>query len=212
LPADRTRWGWHLGGTLQLRGTLRKTKATTDDVSVQVLKNGVTVFSQLVTAATVNATGIALATGTPTAPDITVAAPTTVNGNPQVDKLEVKIAADSPIDVTAVQLDSQLYYIKTDNPAIPLTDSSGKPTIALQIPADTDIYPRNSLTAPNAPWVSDLARTVTVHASLNVAANSGAGEVVVTAKTASGLVGKKSISVVPNTTASQTVSADFDVP
>ncbi len=203
-----------LGGTLHFQGTLHKTKATTDDVTVQVLKNGVTVFSQLVPAATVNAAGIALASGTPTAPDITVAAPTTaVNGNPPVvDKLEVKIAADSPIDVTAVQLDYQLYYIKTDNPAIPLTDSSGKPTIALQIPSDTDIYPQNTLTAPNTPWVSDLARTVTVHASLNVAANSGAGDVVVTAKTASGLVGKKSISVVPNTTAAQTVATDFDVP
>ncbi len=108
-----------------------------------------TVFSQTVSAATVNAAGISLASGTLTAPDITVAAPTTVNGKPQVDKLEVKIAADSPIDVTAVQLDYQLYYVKTDNLSIPLTDSSGKPTIALQIPADTDIYSQNTLTAPN---------------------------------------------------------------
>jgi len=204
-----------LGGTLHFQGTLRKTTATTDDVTVQVLKNGVTVFSQLVPAATVNAAGISLASGTATAPDITVAAPTTVNNKPQVDKLEVKIAADSPIDVSAVQLDYQLYYVKTDNPSIPLTDSSGKPTIALQIPADTDIYPQNTLTAPNTPWVSDLARTVTVHASLNVAAmaaSSTAGDVVVTVKTATGLVGKKTVAVVPNTTASQTVTADFDVP
>ncbi len=51
---------------------------------------------------------------------------------------------------------------------------------------------------------------MTVHASLNVAAmaaSSTAGDVVVTVKAASGLIGKKTITVVPNTTAAQTLSA-----
>ncbi len=207
-----------LGGTLHFQGTLHKTKATSDDVTVQVLKNGAPVFSQLVTAATVNAAGVPVASGTTTNPDIIVAAPTTVNSKAVVDKLEVKIAADSPIDVSAVQLDYQLYYVKADNPAIPLTQCSTptdcKPTIVLQIPADTDIYPQNTLTVPNTPWVSDLTKMVTAHASVNVAPSAtptvAAGEVIFTVKTSAGVVAKQTISV-PASAASQTVSADVPV-
>src|SRR5262249_32915621 len=139
-----------------------------DDVTVQVLKNGAVVFSQLVTASTIN-NAIALTTEDPTAhsgtphPDITVAAPTTNAGRVQSDNLEIRVAADSPIDVSAVQLDYQLYYVKTADPKVPLTDSSGKPVIVLRIPADTDIYPQNSLTAPIAPWVSDVTGNATAH-------------------------------------------------
>lgn len=194
-----------LGGTVRFQGTLHKTKATTDDVTVQVLKNSVVVFSQLVSAATVNAAGIGLTTT-----DFAVAGPTFVNNTLQSDKLEVKIAADSPIDISALQLDYHLFYVKADNPSVPLTDSSGNPTIALTIPADIDIYPQNTLTAPNTPFVSGLTQSVTAHASLTVAKAASAGDVIVTVKNASGVVGKKTISV-PASSLPQTLAADIPV-
>jgi hypothetical protein len=222
-----------MNGTLRFQGTLHKTRATTDDVTVQVLLNGNTaapVVSQVVPAATGSPPA-----DTPLTPtDFKVVAPTLVNGAivGQADKVEVKIAADSPIDASAVALDYQLFYVKADNtcplpPAAqppnctpPVVDSTGQPLkdangsliFALQVPADTDIYPQNSLTAPNTPWASDLTRTVTAHASLNVGPNATAGDVVVTVKTSNnGLLGKKTISVPVSTTA-QNVATDFDIP
>ncbi len=183
-----------LGGTVHFQGTLHKTKATSDDVTVQVLDNGAAVFSQLVTAATVNAVAL-----TPT--DITVKAPTATSQ----DRLEVRVVVDSPIDVSAVQLDYQLYYTRTDTPGIPLTDASGNPTIALQIPADTTIYPQNTLTAPNTPWVSTVTGNATANFNLTVGAFSGGTDntVVLTVKRMdpSGVgvrVGKQTISVSPS--------------
>jgi hypothetical protein len=212
-----------LAGSLRFQGTLQKAKATSDDVTVQVLKNGAVVFSQLVTASTIN-NAISLTTEDPTAhsgtphPDITVAAPTTNAGRVQSDNLEVRIAADSPIDVSAVQLDYQLYYVKTADPKVPLTDSSGKPVIVLRIPANTDIYPQTSLTAPVTPWVSDASGNATAHVSVNLGPFVGFGsastatdnQMVFTVKNASGVVAKKSIALSPGT-APQTVVADVPV-
>ncbi len=176
-----------LAGTLEFAGRVHKTRATSDDVTVQVLKNGSVVFNQLVSAATVNAAGIPLTTT-----DIPVVAPTAT----AQDRLEVRIAADSPIDVTTLQLDYTLAY--TNNP-----------TIALDIPADVDIYAENTLVAPRSPWTSDLARTVTTHASLNVAADNPAGTVNVTVKSAAGVVARGSITV-PHSVLPQTVATDIN--
>src|SRR5262249_33083327 len=141
---------------------------------------------------------------------IPVSAPTFVNNKLQSDKLEVKIAVDSPIDVSALQLDYKLFYIQTTNPGVPLTDSSGNPTIVLTIPADIDIYPQNTLSAPNTPFAPDLARPVTAHASLTVAKAASAGEAIVTVKTTGGVVGKKSIPV-PASALPQALATDFDI-
>src|SRR5262249_29334593 len=84
------------------------------------------------------------------------------------------------------------------------------PTIVLTIPADIDIYPQNTLSAPNTPFVSDLARTVTAHASLTVAKAASAGEAIVTVKTTGGVVGKKSIPV-PASALPQALATDFDI-
>src|SRR5207237_10593494 len=106
-----------INGTLRFEGTLHKTKATTDDVAVQVLLNGNPLMNQVVPAAA----------GSPpvdtplTTTDFKVVAPTLVSGAivGQQDKVEVKIAADSPIDVSAVGLDYQLYYVQADNTCPP---------------------------------------------------------------------------------------------
>src|SRR6266542_2147013 len=194
-----------LGGTLEFAGTLLKTKATSDDVTVVVIKNGDLahpVFSQLVPAATFNATMPIHLTTT----DFDVVAPTST----AQDKLEVRILADSPIDATALQLDYKLYYVSVTGSTVGLKDANGNPTIVLDLPPDIDIYPENSLTAPRSAWVSDLTRTVTAHASLNVAADNAAGDVIVTVKSATGVVARGTI-IVPHSALPQTVSKDISV-
>lgn len=191
-----------LKGTVRFEGTLKKTAATSDDVTVLVLKNGIPVFTRVVTAATVNAAGI------PLSGDFPVLAPTDTTR----DQVEVRIAVDSPIDVTALDLDHKLFYIAADpvnGQSIPLLDSNNKPTLVLPIPADTDIYPENTLTAPRQPWVSNLAGAVTARATLTVAGDSGGGAAIVTVKSAAGILAKQTLTV-PN---SPLPSAPFvDIP
>ncbi len=192
-----------LKGTVRFEGKLFKTKATTDDATVLVLKNGVPVFQQVIAAAAVDPNGIPLTGVFP------VDAPTDTSK----DKVEVRIAVDSPIDVTALRLDHKLYYIQADpvdGQQIPLTGQDGSPTLVLQIPADTDIYPSNTLTLPRQPWVSNISGAVTARASLNVGPNSGGGDVFVTVKNAAGLVAKGKITV-PNSSSQQLVSTDFPI-
>jgi RHS repeat-associated protein len=212
-----------LAGTLRFEGTLTKPRTTSDDVTVQVLKNGVVVFSQVVTATTTTSGGpISMATQDPAAnpgtqhPDIAVAAPTTVNGKTKADNLEVRIAADSPIDPTAVQLDYKLYYVAATgvDPSV-IKDAQGNFTkkIALQIPANTDVYPQNTLSAPNTPWVSNVNGNATAHASVTVGPFAGGPDnsVAFTVKNASGVVAKKIIPVTLSTVG-QTLTADVPIP
>jgi RHS repeat-associated protein len=196
-----------LKGKVRFEGTLFKSNATTDDVTVLVLKNGVPVFQQLIDAATVSLTGIPL-TGDFTVVPPAGPTPETLTGG---DRVEVRIAVDSPIDVTALRLDHSIYYIEADpvnGQQIPLFGSNGVPTIVLKIPADTDIYPQNTLVAPREPWVSDRSGTVTAKASLTVAPNSGGGEVIVTVKSETGIVAKKKINV-PDSAALQSPSQEL---
>ena len=84
-----------LDGVVHFDATVNKTRVTTDDVTVLVLKNGTPVISQVIPAATVSS-------AIPVSGDITVAAPVTSGTTVTSDKLEVKLAIDSPIDVQAL--------------------------------------------------------------------------------------------------------------
>lgn len=176
-----------LKGTVKFDARLRKTAATSDDVTVIVLRNGVPVITNVISAATVNTSGIDVS-GT-----FDVAAPT----GSSADQVEVRIAVDSPIDVTVLEWEPRLYYtsaVDQNNAPLQTVDANGNPILEVTVPADIDVYPNSTLTSPSKPWTSTLNRTVTVHAEVG-AANSSGGEVVLTVKTRSGLVAKRRFTV-----------------
>jgi RHS repeat-associated protein len=192
-----------LKGRVKFEGTLYKSKVTSDDVTVLVVKNGTPVFQQLIPRDTVSVAGI------PLSGDFLVASPTDTTR----DTVEVRIAVDSPIDVTVLRLDHTLYYIEADpvnGQQIPLTGAGGAPTLVLQIPAGIDIYPANSLVAPQETWVSNMDGTVTAHASITIGPDNGGGDVFVTVKDEAGLVAKHKIAVA-DSGSSQDIKSSFSV-
>lgn len=176
-----------LAGTVRVEGTLTKSAATSDDLTVLVIHNGAVVHSVPVAA---TATGdVAVST------DIDVAAPVPAGDPAQpgsADSVVVRIAADSPVDPTVLSFAPRLYYTQAFDGAteIPvLADLDGdlvadEPALELEVPYDIDIYPRNDLTAPAEPWASDLdeARTVTVSGQVDAVASTEPGTVVLTVK------------------------------
>lgn len=100
-----------LDGTLRLSGDVVKSAATTDDVTVLVLKNGQPVVSQVVPAASSGPVTVAR--------DLTVA---------KEDRLELRLKVDSPIDVSTLSWQPKLAYA---DPA---------DTIEFTPPFDIDVY------------------------------------------------------------------------
>ncbi|HSK26622.1 MAG TPA: SpvB/TcaC N-terminal domain-containing protein [Jiangellales bacterium] len=159
-----------LEGTVRFEATFTKSAPTSDDVRLLVLHDGTAVLNQPFAAAF---------TGTQ---DVSVDFPVDGPSGSTADKVEVRIAVDSPVDPTTMSLEPRLYYLDANDGTGPVdvTDDDGNPTLTLNTPYDIDIYPRNTLTGPSTPWTSTLGRTVSVNAGL--AASDGGGTAVLTVK------------------------------
>ena len=165
-----------LTGTVHLAGTFHKAAPTTDDVTVLVLQNGKTVFSQTVPAAQ--------------AGDVPVSQDIQVN---QGDTLALREKIDSPIDIIQLSWDPQLYY--TSSPSGSVTDGNGNPLVQLHPAYDTDLYPADDLNGvPQQAW--PVPATGTVHVSPLLTVASGAnGTVTFTVKRKGALVFKEPVTI-----------------
>ena len=176
-------------GTVRLSGDLHKLGVTTDDVTLLVLKNGVTVSSQ-----TLNwdQTGD-IATNV----DIAVA---------QNDRIKLRVKVDSPVDVSKLQWKPNLFYVAVGAPAYTIDgqnfnvagvqDSNGDYIIQLHPPYDIDLYPDDGLTALQTPLTVPFDATITVTTQLASAAHPDAtGTVNFTVKKPGELLAKRAIPV-----------------
>ncbi|MBC6448672.1 SpvB/TcaC N-terminal domain-containing protein [Actinokineospora xionganensis] len=122
-------------GTLRLTGDVVKSKATSDDVTVEITKgNGVhapaTVFTRVLPAASTGTTAIDLS--------IPVS---------MFEKMSWRVRSDSPIDASALSWVPKAHY--TTAPGVErLVDDTGQPTLVINPPFDMDMFPANTLTAP----------------------------------------------------------------
>ncbi len=181
-----------IDGTVQFEATLKKTAATSDDVRVLVTKNGTPVVNTLIAGSTVNATGINLDTS------IAVTA---------LDELEVRIAVDSPIDVTVLDWMPKLFY--TASPSAQVTDDLGDPIIVLDVPYHIDIYPEDNLTSTRAPYVAPGDGTVLVRGDVAGLGLPSGTEVVLTVKKRDALVAKATMTTNALGVGNVSVSATF---
>ena len=172
-------------GTVRLTGTVRKTRATTDDVRIVVDHNGTNLL-----AATPPIPAGAVG-DFPVSAEFNVRAPRTGPGCENgelcvVDRVGLRLGVDSPIDVTALTWTGaggrggpQLYYVTATRDGQPVTthDPSGHPIVQLRPPYDIDLYDQSNLRAPQGTWTvpddgdQDRAevRTVTVKAEVRLA-------------------------------------------
>jgi RHS repeat-associated protein len=166
-----------LNGTVRLTGTLHKTGTTSDDIAVEVLKNGQVVTSQPMTGA---ATG-----DIPVQADLTVA---------KGDTIALHVKVTSPIDVSKLAWTPSLYYLSSPDVS-KVTDDAGNPTIQLHPPYDIDTYPTSNKTSPQSPeWTAPATETVTLQPIINVAAGTN-GTATFTVKRRGALVTKCTITI-----------------
>lgn len=138
-----------LDGTVRVTGDFEKLRKTTDDIAVQIIKNGAAVGSAVFIGR--DSTGV-----TPVSLDFAVA---------QDDDIQLRLKIDSPVDLSAFSWLPRLYYLDaTDaggNP-VEVTDALGNPTLDLQAPVDIQMYPRNNLSAPLNTWTAPANGSVEV--------------------------------------------------
>ena len=177
-----------LNGTLHLSGDLHKTGATTDDVTLLVLKNGAQVFAQSKAADAVG--------DIPVSVDIPVA---------KQDSIQLRVKVDSPIDVRQIQWTPTLFYTASPDTS-PIVDGSGRALVQLHPPYDVDLYPVTDLTAPQQAWTVPADETVTVSPHIS-AAPGASGSVTFTVKRQGALLAKRTIAITDGVAA----GADFDL-
>ncbi|MBP2324772.1 RHS repeat-associated protein [Kibdelosporangium banguiense] len=163
-------------GTLHLSGDVSKVGPTTDDVAVVITRNGQDVFTGNLPAATGGTVAINL--------DI----PVTAN-----DTLSWRLRVDSPIDAGALHWVPSAHYTAADG-GVPVFDQNGNPTMKIAPPYDLDMYPVDTLTAPQGSYTATRSGELTVQPELAV--NGGDSRVVFTVKRRGALLAKKVIDIV----------------
>ncbi|HVQ93577.1 MAG TPA: GH-E family nuclease [Mycobacteriales bacterium] len=166
-------------GTLHLSGALTKPAVTTDDVTAVVTRNGATVFTQTLPAAQ---------TG-----QIPVDADIPVERGQQ---LQWRIQVDSPIDLARLDWTPVAEYTAAEG--VPrLIDENGNAILRVEPPYVVDMYPVDTLTAPQQSFTAPASGTLMVVPSLAVEAGDTTtdGRVVFTVKRRGALLGKQVITI-----------------
>ncbi|MHC4177663.1 MAG: toxin TcdB middle/N-terminal domain-containing protein, partial [Planctomycetota bacterium] len=136
-----------LDGELHVEGDFIKSHKTTDDITIQVFKNGAIVGSQTIGRDQ---------TGTfPFTTEFSVVA---------TDEVLLRLKIDSPVDLSAFSWTPRLFYLSATQGGqpVPVTDSEGNPTLNLNPLVDIQIYPATDLVAPQVTWTAPSTSTITV--------------------------------------------------
>ena len=168
-----------LTGVLHLGGTLEKSGATTDDVTLLITKNGAEIHRETL--------GFAETRTVTLSKDVAVA---------QLDTLEWRILVDSPIDAGRIRFAPTAHYAAAEG-VDAVEDASGRPVIQVNPPFDMDVYPVSNLAAPQAPYVASRTGSLPVKARF-VLGGLRAGETaeaVLTVKRPGALLAKHPITI-----------------
>jgi RHS repeat-associated protein len=184
-------------GTVHIAGNLIKSAVTTDDVTMMLLVNGQPALQQTLAADQI---GTIVPSG-----DIAVS---------KGDKLELRVAIDSPITLSAIQWNPSLYYASTpdvDNSGnpIPVFDAQGNPIVELHLGYDEDQYPVDGLAAPQAAWTAPSTGTVTVTPQITGQPDA-TGTIVFTVKRPGARLAKQSITMTAGIAAASPVVVDVN--
>jgi RHS repeat-associated protein len=174
-----------LDGTVNVIANLNKLAPTSDDVSLILLKNGSVVALQLIAG---GRTGVTIFSQT-----LSVQKSQFDNQGHLTqagDKLELRLAADSRVDVT------KLVFDPTNPPTIAYTASpdipQGNALPSLEFPVGVDLYADSDQTQALAAFVAPVSGSFSFDAQISGAT---AGTVIVTAKSPGVLLAKQTLSL-----------------
>lgn len=190
-------------GKVQLTGELKKLGATSDDVTIEVLKNGEVIDSQTLAGDRIGSIVLKQ--------DIDVVAK---------DRLMVHVKLDSPIDLSKLQWNSEnlpiVSYQSSEDPEIeqPVIGADGKPIYRYAIVSNYDVYPLTDVTTPLEAWPVPQSGTYTVKPLLAMTPGETTADstLTLTVKRAGELVAKQAITVTNNVISNDTftISATQD--
>lgn len=158
-------------GQVRLTGSFQKRGTTSDDVRLVVAKNGIPLITRLVPAAQADVTldfDEAIEIGVdanliPSQLDLPLTAEEKQQAADrmnvpleQLDRLEFRIEADSPVDLSRLSWAPQLFYTAVDGPD-EILDEEGNYQIRIVPPVDADLYPDSALIAPQTAWQAPKA-------------------------------------------------------
>jgi RHS repeat-associated protein len=165
-----------LTGTLHLSGDVIKSGPTSDDVTVVISRNGTDVFSHT------------LAAGSGGTAAVNLDIPVTTN-----DLLSWRLKVDSPIDAGTVSWTPRAHYTVAQG-VDEVFDQNGNPILTISAPYDQDVYPANTLTAPQGFYTAQSTGTISVQPSISFNAPPNS-RVVFTVKQRGALLAKKVIDI-----------------
>ncbi|MFG2999081.1 SpvB/TcaC N-terminal domain-containing protein [Streptomyces sp. NPDC048340] len=169
-----------VNGTLRLTGDVVKSKATSDDVTVVIEKGngvhaGTEVFRKVLPAASTGTSAI----------DVSIPVST-------FEKMSWKLKTDSPIDASAVSWAPKAHYTAAQG-VESVVDAAGNPTLVITPPYDLDMYPANTLAAPQQSYKATKTGQLKVRPKVSLNFNFfGDAKIAFTVKKRGGqLVGKR---------------------
>ncbi len=194
LAGRRGKLTMPITGTVHLGGELKKTKTTSDDVSISITQNGTEVYRNTVPWDETGTFNVSQ--------DISVK---------QKDELVWRVLADSQVDAqfdaSNVTFKPSMYYSAADGYDT-VTDNDGKPFISIDPPYEMDLYPVNTLTAPQEFLVTAATGTLIAVPSLEINSSIAVPrEVAFTAKRTGALLGKGIITITRDVDGNLVVSA-----
>ncbi|MEO3780224.1 SpvB/TcaC N-terminal domain-containing protein [Micromonospora sp. B11E3] len=166
-------------GTLHLSGDLTKRAATTDDVTVLITRDNAPVLERTLTADTTGTVPVDL--------DVPVQ---------QGQVLRWRVAVDSPIDLDQLTWTPRAHYT-TAQGLDRVTDADGDPLIDLYPPYAIDMYPADTLTAPQQAHrvTADGQVTVTPNLAFDFGTATPTARVTFTVKRRGDLLAKQHIDI-----------------
>jgi RHS repeat-associated protein len=177
-----------LTGTLRITGDLVKTAATSDNVTVLITHDTTDYEGNPVTNELIRKVLPAASTGTtPINLSVVVAAR---------ERLSWKLLVDSPIEASALQWTPKAHYTQAYG-VDSVVDDAGNPTIVVNPPYELNLYPLNTLIAPQGSYTATRTGTLIVEPNIQLRSNSENAKIFLTVKKRGGtLLGKRSIDIV----------------
>ncbi|UWQ09737.1 SpvB/TcaC N-terminal domain-containing protein [Aliiroseovarius crassostreae] len=182
-------------GTVQISGTLNKTAATTDDVVLDLLVNGVVVDSHTFAAGSTGSYSISESL----AVVALVVDTNTGTVTQEADTIAVRLSNDSRIDASA------LNWSATDTPRFTYTafadgsdvvDGNGNPTVEVDLYSTINLMAGSNFSTPATAWTVPETGTYLLTPEVDLSAGVPDGSMVLTFKSGGNRIYKNTLSVV----------------
>ncbi|MDQ1495831.1 MAG: hypothetical protein QOG69_2314, partial [Actinomycetota bacterium] len=193
-------------GTVHFSATINK-QATSDDVKVALLHNGVpvSVAGGVLTAGSAGTSTVSA--------DFAVAAPvqpTDPNVKGTQDSVTVKLLSDTPIDLHAISWNPAIAYTSAFEKDGTTPKNLVAHPLTFDMTPEIEQYPHSSSATISTPFRTGTATTRDAHVTFSQALDTPSGQAIVNVKTRTGVIARQTVNI-PAAVLGGTFAADVDL-